>query len=105
MIEDTWADYKTRVARLLVWLVVGGVVACLIALAIGGTYPMAALVVMIAWIVGAGWSGAAISDFRCPRCKQTFFWKGWYANQLAQKCLHCGLRKWAHPLPGDRSGN
>ncbi len=27
----------------------------------------------------------------CPRCKNIFTWKRFYANGFTSKCLHCGL--------------
>jgi len=29
------------------------------------------------------------NNWRCPRCKKTFFWKWWRGNAFASKCVHC----------------
>jgi hypothetical protein len=35
-------------------------------------------------------------EFRCPRCEKRFFrTRMGGVNGFAQKCPHCGLRKWA----------
>ena len=33
--------------------------------------------------------------FPCPRCRKAFFAKWWYYNGFAQRCVHCGLPKYA----------
>jgi hypothetical protein len=40
------------------------------------------------------WSflGLSLSFAKCPRCHENFFWTWRFANPLASKCQHCGLR-------------
>jgi len=46
-----------------------------------------------AWIVLSG----VVSSFRCPRCNKPFFKPNFLAiNRSAEKCVHCGLPKWAN---------
>jgi hypothetical protein len=52
----------------------------------------------VPWIAGA-WMIAFVSGsfyrtaFRCPRCREWYFW-GWIQNPFRRKCGHCGLRRW-----------
>ena len=39
----------------------------------------------------------------CPQCKQPYFRRSmFYGNWFTNKCLHCGLPKWAEPSPVPR---
>lgn len=40
--------------------------------------------------------------FKCPRCGLWFFAKSWCHNMFAQKCLHCGLPKFADLITQQR---
>jgi hypothetical protein len=34
-------------------------------------------------------------DFRCPRCRKTFYMKWMAGDPFTRHCLHCGLPIWA----------
>jgi hypothetical protein len=51
--------------------------------------------VFVIWGVGIAASVMYLTTRRCPRCRKGFFQKGLYHNLFGQKCLHCGLRKYA----------
>ena len=36
-----------------------------------------------------------MQHFPCPRCNNWFFWRAWSENLFAQRCQHCGLRKYS----------
>lgn len=36
-----------------------------------------------------------MKQFRCPRCGKPFFQARWYHNDVARRCVHCGLKKWS----------
>src|SRR5262245_21201154 len=40
-------------------------------------------------------------EWRCPRCERRFYYKWWYSNVLATKCVHCGFRP---SSPGESAG-
>lgn len=42
-----------------------------------------------------------VQFFRCPQCHKHFFLRHFHRNwnPFPQKCVHCGLRKWAEPSP------
>lgn len=90
-----WRDYQGR--RLLAWGVA--------LLFLPGAWADASLpgnaipgvLLFMAWIVLAGAAGARLMAFPCPACGQGFFWRGWYYDRHARKCLHCGLPKYADP--------
>ena len=42
---------------------------------------------------------ARARDWKCPRCGNTFFSSKNYRNVFAQKCVHCGLTKYAKSEP------
>jgi hypothetical protein len=48
-----------------------------------------------AWLVSVVAADAYLSAFRCLRCTKRYFFKPWFNNPYARKCLHCGLRKWS----------
>jgi hypothetical protein len=41
----------------------------------------------------------------CPRCQQTYFYRGVWGNAFRRTCAHCGLPKWANPLQHDEKAN
>ena len=38
------------------------------------------------------------SHFACPRCRKPFY-RTWWHNGFARKCVHCGLPKWSERDP------
>jgi hypothetical protein len=52
--------------------------------------PLAALGVIVAWVVWVGMRSAAVEEHRCPRCGNELFRNGLYHNQFAARCLNCG---------------
>jgi Zn ribbon nucleic-acid-binding protein len=42
------------------------------------------------------WYGA----FPCPFCGRCFHLTIWIANPVADRCVHCGFRKWRDPHAG-----
>ena len=53
-----------------------------------------------AWIIGLTIAAVRRNIFRCPRCGRFFYIRRLFANHFAQRCLNCGLTKWA-PGPDD----
>ena len=33
----------------------------------------------------------------CPRCRESYFFKGAWGNLFRQKCAHCGLERFSDP--------
>jgi len=52
-------------------------------------------VVAIIWMAALATTAVHKSYWRCPRCHKPFFQKWWYHNPFADRCVHCGLPKWA----------
>jgi len=48
-----------------------------------------------AWCVSVVAANAYLSAFRCPRCTKRYFFRPWFYNHYARKCIHCGLRRWS----------
>ena len=49
-------------------------------------------IVALAWLAGVAVVGMWRLNFRCPRCNNRFYYKGWYKNTFTTKCVHCGFR-------------
>jgi hypothetical protein len=47
-----------------------------------------------AWMLAFAVSGIRLTYWRCPRCRNYYFVRAMMTNQLARRCLHCGLKKW-----------
>ncbi len=93
----SWDDYRKRSA--IFWTVflsyVPGV--WLIGGALSGLFgsDRSYFITAIAWMVAFALSHFYRMSWGCPRCGRAFFMKWWYGNSFAQKCVHCGLPKWA----------
>jgi len=55
----------------------------------------------ISWMIFFVLAGIRYESFRCPRCHKWFFVKWWCYDIFARRCLHCGLPKYASPVPND----
>jgi hypothetical protein len=101
--ERQWREYR-RLRRLAVFLWLGWMPygAAVLALTRPFQSPTPKLGIVSGWILILAIAGAQQGSFRCPRCGEKFFSKGWYHNGLSSSCLHCQLPKWAgsigHPL-------
>src|SRR5207245_7151129 len=49
------------------------------------------------------WMGFRWAFWPCPRCGRPFFYKFPWGNVYRLKCVHCGLEKWADPLPEQKT--
>jgi hypothetical protein len=50
---------------------------------------------VVAWFLFVGVTLVGAGAFRCPRCKEAYFYTCSWKNPLSRHCLHCGLPKWA----------
>src|SRR5437762_1584100 len=87
-----WSDLAKRI-RAFFWAWIGGwLLIGVVSLAVHGL----ALLLFPLWVVAFFVTGWRWSLFSCPRCGKQFFKpNAWAVNQLARRCYHCGLRKWA----------
>ena len=96
---SAWADYRRRRRWFFgAWLggfVVVASLATLLASLSSGLGTAAFWILGPAWMVSFVVVAARLQLFKCPRCRRPFFNAFWYRNPLAQKCVHCGLRKWS----------
>ena len=104
---ENWRDYRRRVRRvywsglggffllfllmLLAWALVQG----LGVLSLRQVIPVLFYVFGFSWLAAFAISLIRLADWRCPRCGNSFFARGFGRNPLARRCLHCGLAKWA----------
>jgi Zn ribbon nucleic-acid-binding protein len=100
-LAPAWLDYRNRLAATAVAAVgivlwIGGLGAALRVLLDDGAALHA---LEAAWLTGAIASLGWLAAFRCPSCGHPFHWTLWWANPVADECLHCGFRKWRDPRP------
>jgi len=95
--ESQWTDLRKRRNILWIiffaWLPLAGLVA-----ALSRTWlkaPVLAVAAAVVWLVAYAASAWWFASFKCPRCGRRFHVKGWWQNPFANRCLHCGLPKWA----------
>ena len=87
--EKAWPDYACRVGTVV--LLSAG-----LSMAWAVFKRMELLLLLIA---GWWWSTSRLDKWCCPRCGNRFFAR-LYNNPFTDKCMHCGLPKWAKG-PGD----
>src|SRR6516225_5111410 len=92
-----WNDYRKR--QRLVWAIALTYIPGVLVLGVpvsklfNSEAPM--IVVAFAWMIAFAGTGVYYSSWKCPRCGKPFF-KSWYYNSFARRCLHCKLPKWSH---------
>jgi hypothetical protein len=98
-LAPAWRDYRNRLA-VLVLAIVGLV---LWADGLDGVLSDVLGSDAVVHAIAAGWltlaTGALVwyGAFRCPFCEERFHWTLWVINPIADRCLHCGFRKWRDP--------
>jgi hypothetical protein len=92
-----WKNYRRR-RRWLCGVMVASFAILMISAALIHDKPVAEVVCgifisiwFLASLVFLIWRGL----FRCPRCGRYFYWTWLRHDSFAQRCIHCGLRKWA----------
>jgi hypothetical protein len=98
-LAPAWRDYRNRLAAVVV-AIVG-----LVLWADGADAILRDLLESDALVhaLGAAWLtgglGALVwyGAFSCPFCGGSFHWTLWTVNPVADRCLHCGFRKWRDP--------
>src|SRR6266550_8969240 len=97
----SWEDYRRRRRLFLIaWLgYLPGMGAIAILLERIFHNEVIIMAVALCWMVFFAVSGSRLISFRCPNCRKRFF-RSWYSNAFARKCMHCGWPKWMPaPLP------
>ncbi len=61
--------------------------------------PRPSLLMLVVWALVFQITSIVSVLWRCPRCRNRFFWSGLRKNPFASKCLHCGLPKWSRSDP------
>lgn len=97
MYQEQWDEYKKRRRIfILVWLLylpVAGGIALFFKKMFGSEELI--LPVVFAWMVFFLIAGLRMTFWKCPKCGNSFFFKFSEINIFPQKCVHCGLKKWA----------
>jgi hypothetical protein len=98
-LAPVWRDYRNRLAALVLAIVglvlwADGADTLLAGTLASDALGHAAAAGWITFALGAlVWYGA----FPCPFCGRCFHWTLWVVNPVADRCLHCGFRKWRDP--------
>jgi hypothetical protein len=98
-LSPAWRDYRNRLAALVIASV--GLVLwadgadALLGEVLGSDTFVHALAA--AWITATAGALVWYGAFPCPFCGRCFHWTLWVANPIADRCLHCGFRKWRDP--------
>jgi hypothetical protein len=90
---STWKEYRRR--ERLVWAISilgipgAGLLALPLSMLLHSTVPFEATYCLfaLAWLFGM----LRVQFFRCPRCNNHFFFKWYFSNIFAKRCVHCGL--------------
>ena len=96
-VTSAWADYRSR-RRWFFYVWFGGLPVVFL---LSGLLTEVFRTVLPFYFVGGVWLvsfaavGVRLTLFRCPRCRRFFFFTGYSSNHFAQRCVHCGLPKWA----------
>jgi hypothetical protein len=111
---ESWRDYRGRV-RLVYATGLGGFVIMILLMLLAsvliqglGLSALRQAVSVLFYAFGFAWLAACaiswvrLGSWQCPRCSNLFFSRGLGSNQLARRCLHCGLPKWAEDAAGSR---
>ena len=99
MYAEQWDDYRKRC--LMFWSIwlggflgVAAVCSLLNLVMRGGIVDIVSLVIAGAWMLAFAVASIRLTYWRCPRCHHYYFVGTLMVNQLARRCLHCGLQKW-----------
>jgi predicted RNA-binding Zn-ribbon protein involved in translation (DUF1610 family) len=95
---DPWQDYRQR-RRLMLWAFLAGLalfgLGCFLARNWHSARPF---YVGLAVFVGViAWSTVPLAEFPCPKCGETFNYRGRTRNLFSRKCLHCQHPRWSNP--------
>ena len=99
MYARQWGDYRKR--RLMFWSVLlgGFFFVAFLGILLSQMLPAAIadpaiLILGGAWMIAYAVAGIRLTYWLCPRCHRYYFVGALMVNQLARRCLHCGLQKW-----------
>jgi hypothetical protein len=99
MYAEQWDNYRKRL--LMFWsILLGGflfvaVVGILLSQVLPANMADPIIYAMcVAWMLAYAVAGIRLTSWRCPRCRKEYFVGAILVNQLASRCLHCGLKKW-----------
>ena len=108
--SQEWAELRRLRQRVLTIVLAGAAVLVLVPLITTYASPSAAkitgLPLFAAWVVllfRFFFISGEYVYWSCPRCGKPFHyvarWYGRWSNPFAQRCVHCGLPKWADTDP------
>ena len=97
MYEEEWRNLRRKWKIFIAASIVGFILSVLILLYLettgmsGGTLVLIFFILMLPATI-LGWM---VGLWKCPRCNKLFFMKWYWSNIFSNKCLHCGLKKYA----------
>ena len=93
---DAWADYRRRI-RSFFAVALGGMLFIAIVGSVSSYLEASDLYFAIAgglWLACTAAMAFRLQLFRCPRCKEKFFFTLVGYWPYARKCSKCGFKKW-----------
>lgn len=95
--RQQWQGYRIR--NLLFWFFFLGFILGLVSIFIFSPLSHSYGVVIVVaslWIIALAITGFYKTRWKCPRCHQPFQqWQAGNPTAIGNKCMHCGLPKWA----------
>jgi hypothetical protein len=88
-----WRDLRWRTwTFVLLFLLFGPVV-----IVMSKVFPGKELWIFAAWTLIVAVAAFRRALFRCPRCDRPYFSSTFWQNNIARKCMNCGLPRNAEP--------
>jgi uncharacterized membrane protein len=96
--RQQWQDYRIR--NFLFWFFFLGFILGFVLIfflsPLLASYKIVLVVVAILWTAALAVTGFYKTRWKCPRCQQPFQqWQPGNPAAIGNKCMHCGLPKWA----------
>jgi len=95
--ENQWEEYR-KLSKQFLWAWIGylpgmAVIGISISRFIETETPV--IIIAVIWLCVCAVTAVRLGLWKCPKCGNRFALKGLYRNSATDKCLHCGLPKWA----------
>lgn len=94
---DPWDKYRTMQKRLLVFVIVDSLLMLGVFAAVNHLMEFVIPLLIMFVALSLLFALISLSNFRCPRCGNHFFYSSSFRNGFTKHCVHCHLAKWSIP--------